>query len=136
LSANPEVAEVQKTYRDRISRMSIDEYVTGEDANTFINAFDKLFSLHDLFKEKLLLRYEDLIHIPDQFIAEINSFNRLNPSALKKIYEQTRPRDEIDLYSHKRSGKTGQYKHILHPNSVKKLNIMFEGILEKLNYQI
>jgi hypothetical protein len=136
ISHNPDVASSQKEFTKRISMLTIDEYATGEGAEAFLYAFEKMFRFHSLFKNKLVLRYEDLVDRPKIFIKALNDFEQLKPAVIENLYNNSRPLNTVDIKSHKRSGRSGQYKYELHPQSINKLNNMFYDILKKLNYEL
>jgi hypothetical protein len=120
----------------KISKQTIDEYATAESAEGLLYAFQEMLRLHLLFKNKLILRYEDLVDHPKKFIKSLNDFEHLDTGFIETLYNNSRPLNIVDIKSHKRSGIPGQYKYELQPQSINKLNNMFYDILQKLNYEL
>jgi hypothetical protein len=134
LSKNVEMRELQTKNLSTMMNQSIDQYATGEFSHHLLRSFENMFFLYDRCKDKILLRYEDLIHSPDLFISELNNFAKVDRNTINKLYYASRPLDLPDVNSHKRSGKTGQYTHELQPDTILKLNKLFDCVLKTLKY--
>ena len=83
-------------------------------------------------------KYEDMIERPAEFIRSFASFinvditeNKINEIVAAEL---VLPEKE-DVQNHRRSGKKGQYKKKLSPESIELLNSKFEGVLKSLGYE-
>ena len=123
----------QKELKNKIRNMGIDQYAltTVEEIKKH---FDMVETLHDSCERSVILRYEDMISHFDTFINELKKYIRLSESTIKKMYEDSRPKQKVDNCSHRRSGKHGQFRKDLQKDTIQILNQKLENILIQYQY--
>jgi hypothetical protein len=133
LSSNPNICNEQISNSNSMKSQSIDEYAINV-SKTFLECFNYMFFLLEKNKYNIILKYEELILYPNNFIDKLNNFCELDNDAKNIIIHSTRPNETIKLSSHKRSGKIRQFESELKQETQEKLYKTFHGILKKLDY--
>lgn len=134
LSAVEEVRNIQIANRDRILAKTLDDFVLN-DAEPKATQFLRLYETAKLPKRSIILKYEDMVNDFDRFMEKLLSFVTIEEPVIRTIYEETRPREEEDIYEHKRSGKVGGFRDKLEENTIKELNKKFEEVLTLFDYE-
>lgn len=83
----------------------------------------------------IVLRYEDLIENFDHFAKGLTTHMDFPSSAIRQIYQQTRPKGEEDPTSHRRSGAVGDFRKKLKAETVVELNERLKEILSHFGYK-
>lgn len=133
LSDIPEVRARQEARRARIASQTIDEFVL-EDSCRWINAFDAMSVVLDACPRSVLLRYEDMVGAWPVFERGLTRHLSFTPSALREIYDRSRPRAKEDAGAHKRSGKSGGFREKLRPETILELDRAFARVLERYGF--
>lgn len=133
ISLVPEIARQQLRDRKDIQTRTIDEYVL-DCVNTTLGHFELIARLSDACRQAVVLRYEDMISDWPQFVRSLSRFADFEDSVLSQIYAQTRPRESMDISSHRRSGQTGQFRDHLEPATVRAVNKILMPVLERHHY--
>jgi hypothetical protein len=115
--------------------MTINQYAL-KNAPIFNKFYERFFKMHDSCNDKILLRYENLIQTPNDFIAKLNGFAKISQEAQHNLFHASRPLESIHIHSHKRSAKTNQYMYELNSDTITQLNLIFKEVLKKLDYQV
>ncbi len=132
-SPNLGIKSYQEKRRKNIQSLTLDQYVI-EESYAVRDRFNIIFDLMQRYENKLFLKYEDMIHRYDYFYDSLNNFITLDDVIANKIYKETRPNENEDLSSHKRSGKTGAYLDKLKPETITQLNVILDDVLKKFDY--
>jgi len=125
----------QEELRGQIQAVSLDEYVLAAAHETSEN-FRLLGELHSACERSVLLKYEDLIHNFDHFIAEFSKQVSLAPAVVQEIYQRSRPVKKEDNSSHRRSGQVGGFRGKLKEETVQALSRELAPILERFQYEV
>ncbi len=134
-SPNAKIREHQRRRRERIQKMTLDEYVLSEVHNIKWK-FEKIDALRDELPNHLFIRYEEMIHDFETFFAALADYTSLDGKLAEQIYRQTRPNKTEDPTKHKRSGKTGAYLDKLDTATIDELNRVLEPTLKKFGYEV
>ncbi len=134
-SPNKKIREYQHKRREKIQKMTLDEYVLYEAPNIQWK-FEKINSLRQELPHHLFIRYEEMIHDFETFFATLAEYTGLNKNLFEKMHKQTRPNDTEDPTKHKRSGKTEAYLGKLKPETIEKLNHILGPTLTKFGYSV
>lgn len=129
----PEIMDRQLRLRDKITKLSLDEYVLDA-VDRKIASFSVATSVVNQSSSCLLLRYEDMINQFDKFSLALKSSLPISQSVLDKIYSASRPISAEDVNSHKRSGIVGSYNSKLKDETVRELNSRLANVLVSFNY--
>lgn len=132
LSKNNEIKETQLESRRVIELQSIDDFVLVR-ANELKKRMNTLYQLIN-FKDHLVLKYEDMILDFDKFYSRLDNYIGLKNNVKINLFESTRPRKVEMENEHKRSGKVGGYIGKLESETIDKLNIIFNDLLERFDY--
>lgn len=133
-SKNSQVASEFLIFRKNMSTLSLDEYVI-RDLPKVMQRLETLYTISKSCKHSLILKYEDLINNFDNFMMDFNKYISIPEEIKQELYRASRPRDIEDPLAHKRSGKIGQYKEKLKPETIHKLNKTLKPVLEKFGYK-
>ena len=133
LSPDNEIRKKQKQHRKKLQLQTIDEYVL-ESAPIVQSHFVMLDTISNAFGESVIIKYEDMIDNWDYFISGLTKFINIKQTILNEIYKQSRPLENEDNKSHRRSGRPNAFKDKLKIETVNSLNITFKDTLEKYNY--
>jgi hypothetical protein len=134
MSSNPIINENYLKTRGRLQSENIDEAVMRV-AKNFVLQFEKLNNISQTCNSSVLLRYEDLVNHFDDFIKEFNRYISIPEDRINELYIASRPNEDEDISAHKRSGKIGQYKEKLKPETIVNLNKIFKPVLNKFGYE-
>ena len=132
-SQNKEITDYQVKRRQTIQGMTIDEYAIYA-APGLKEKFAVISSLGRDARDKVLLKYEEMIDRFDDFYERLSDFVELNEGVRDKIFEQTRPRDREEPLHHKRKGKPGDYKVKLKEETLHQINAILKETLTDFGY--
>src|SRR5204862_206540 len=121
ISANPESANHLQKLRAQIQAESLDDFVIRM-APDVLRRFERLYSVSKTCKRGTVLKYEDLIDHFDTFMTAFSAYISIPDKRKKDVFMISRPRRREDPSAHKRSGKIGQYRQKLKPETVRALN--------------
>lgn len=116
----------------------IDTYVL-EYSNELLKRYEKYISLLSRNKLTYSYRYEDIYTDPIKWIKLILNDLSIKPSAnamTQTIIEAAFSRVSEDEYVFNRSGTSGSFREKLRPETVIKLNEVFENVLNTMGYHI
>jgi len=128
-----ELSEKQDERKLEIQNKTIDEFAL-EFAQRWLNGFQILDRLVKVCERGVVLKYEDMIYSWESFANDLTQYVDIKPTVLTKIYEKSRPRENEDKSSHRRSGKMGQFRAELKGETIKSLNTTFETVLKRFQY--
>lgn len=131
----PEIRRSQEEQRARLLAQSVDEYAL-ESADRQIRHFTTIHELAQVCRRSVILKYEDMIDHFDYFSSQLTQHIDIHPHVLRQIECRSRPRDRERQGSHRRSGRTGGFRHRLQPATIDALNHRLSGILENFNYPV
>lgn len=127
------VKDLQVKRRAEIQQASIDDYATSVAIDIQSN-FKRLARLSNACTRSVTLKFEDMLQNWEGFAISLTNHIDIKPSALERIYLQTRPRGSVYRDSHRRSGKAGQFRQELKPGTIRYLNEVFDDALVKFDY--
>lgn len=134
LSPDNEIRKKQKQHRKKLQHQTIDEYVL-ESAPIVHSHFVMLDTISNACGKSVIIKYEDMIDNWDYFINGLTKFINIKQTILAEIYKQSRPLENEDNKSHRRSGRPNSFKEKLKTETVISLNDVFKDTLEKYNYK-
>lgn len=134
ISPNKEIAEIQLYHRKLAEEVGIN-YFVKEMAPLVKENFSLITRVLAFSRERILLRYEDMINCFEKFSKKISSFIPVEEKVLEELYKQSRPNEISEIDKHKRSGKTGQYKYELNTDTQEFLNDIFENVRTVFCYE-
>ena len=117
----------------KIKELDVDEYARVW-APRLLGNFETLEKLSDACDRSVVLRYEDMVDNWDRFIEGLTTCLPLKQATIEQIYQKTRPRKTEDKMAHHRSGKAGQFRTHLTPETVAFLNETFGRVIERFQY--
>lgn len=132
-SANPEIQKTFQAQRDLLQNTSLGEF-TLERTAIILTRFQILHELSQSCKQKVILKYEDLVNNFEGFMAGFEQYINIPRERKQELYLASRPLQEEDHAAHKRSGKIGQYKEKLTPAMQQKITAIFRPMLELFGY--
>lgn len=132
-SKNKVLERVQLVQRDRINKMSLDEYVLSEAPN-YQKYFDLCLSLIERCPNHVVLKYEDMVLDFDSFYQQLNEAMPLDVGIKEKMFLVSRPKITEDLDSHKRSGQVRGFLDKLRPETTRELDQILQKTLNEFNY--
>jgi hypothetical protein len=122
--------------RKKIKNQNIDEFVlerTEEFSGIYNQYKDNILNLRGV----VFVRYEDMISNPKNFITKLYNILDIdiNNKDIDKIVKDRMimPKEE-QKYSHRRSGKSGQYLDKLKPETIRIINLKFENIISVFGF--
>lgn len=133
LNSNKERRSEQLKKRKLIQSLTVDEYVI-RNAERQIENFNALKTIADNCKNKVILKYEDMIENFDLFSKNLKTIVSISDDVVQNIYERSRPKKSIDNQSHRRSGALKRYTKDLKPETITILNKKLKGILDEFKY--
>ncbi len=134
LSKVKEIRDEQIANRNRLLALTLDGFVLN-DAEYVGNQFLRLYETAQLPKRSVILKYEDMVDDFENFMEKFRGFVTLEDAVVETIYDRTRPREEEDIYQHKRSGKVGGFRDKLEANTIEALNQKLEEVLTRFEYE-
>jgi len=135
LSPIDEIREMQEKARSEIQSKTLDEYVL-EAAGGILSNFETVAMLSKVCNRSVVLRYEDMLSDWDRFAQDLTKYVSIKQPVLTQIYEQSRPRDEEDVTSHRRSGKARGFEKKLERATIDSINVLFEDVLKRFRYDV
>lgn len=130
-----EKANRQLGIRENIQSLAIDDYVL-KNLNKQIDDFNLVVKMSSKCNMNVILKYEDMVDDFDSFISDFNKIVYLNDDIVKTLYTETRPKEKVDIHSHKRSGESRRFVKELKPETIKELNKGLNSILNQFGYKI
>jgi hypothetical protein len=122
--------------RKKAKNQNIDEFVLDR-VDEFINIYDQYKNNILHLKGVMFVRYEDMISNPKDFIIKLYEILNINidNEYINQIVKDrmTMPKKE-QKYSHRRSGKSGQYLDKLRPETVKIINSKLENVINTFGF--
>jgi hypothetical protein len=105
---------------------------------------EEFSGIYNQYKDKILnlrgvvfVRYEDMISNPKNFITKLYNILDIdiNNKDIDKIVKDRMimPKEE-QKYSHRRSGKSGQYLDKLKPETIRIINLKLENIISVFGF--
>ena len=70
----------------------------------------------------------------DSFIFQLKSILDLEIDVIENIYRKSRPRENVDISSHQRSGSIRQFEKELQQKTVNLLNFKLKDVLNDYGY--
>lgn len=131
----PEIAKKQLQERKEALRKTVDQYVL-DSAEELLKDFETLYQLTKYCNQSVVIKYEDMINNWDYFAENLTKYIEIRPDVLQKIYQKSRPVKKENKNSHRRSGKTEQFKTQLENTTIFRLNKILNTILTLFNYKI
>lgn len=128
-----EIRERQAQARIELQSQTIDEYAVDRAARIAAN-FETLDMLSQACERRVVLRYEDMIDNWELFVADLTRYINIRPAVLSQIFKQSRPREEEDNSSHRRSGQVGDFRRKLKTETILTLNGVFAAVLKRFHY--
>lgn len=134
LSSVPEIQEEQEKTKSEIQSQTIDEYAM-KSAHRILSHFETVDKLSKACNRSVILKYEDMVDNWDFFAKNLTKYIDINQTVIAQIYEKSRPMEKEDITSHRRSGKTGDFRSKLKAETIISLNTTFKAILERFQYE-
>jgi hypothetical protein len=134
--SHPIISKNITEMRKKALSESLDEFVLRK-APEFARKYEEYrrFLYHN--PNCLFVKYESMLYESSEFLEEIQSFVDipLSQEVVCRILEEelTLPQNE-DIHRHRRSGRTGDFADKLQPNTVSKLNDLFEDSLDVFGF--
>jgi len=124
--------------REKALNMTVDEFVL-EQADIYLSRY-QIYCKELLNKKNVLFtKYEDMIYDFKKWLGFILNFLKfeVKQETIEKIInKQDFDVQTEDITKHKRQVVPGDYKRKLQPATIKKLNLKYKVILERLDYKI
>ena len=89
---------------------------------------------HQGCERSVIIKYEDMIHDFALFTGQLGRHIVLDKHVIQEIYLRSRPKQEEDKQSHRRSGKTEGFRSKLKQETIESLNHRLEQALAKFGY--
>lgn len=134
-SPNPQMAPGLHNLRTQIQSESLDEFAIRM-APDVLKRFEGLYTVSQTCKHGAVLKYEDLIEHFDNFMCIFDRYISIPAKHKRDLYTLSRPRATEDPSAHKRSGKPGQYRQKLKPETIHTINQILRPVLEHFNYPL
>ena len=135
LNSHEEKRKDMLALREKIQNTTIDNYVIDY-AEQQLSFFNTIIDIHLNSEEGILVKYEDLVDNFDKFIHQLRTILPISDKGALKLKSDSRPKNEVDENSHRRSGKPGRYKQELRQSTILELNSILEPVLKRLDYHI
>lgn len=132
-SKDPELAAYQKKRRDRYCNMTLNECVLKE-APKVREKFMHMKRLMDSSDRFIHLKYEEMVLHFDEFFDKLAGFAPLDGGAYEKLLSDSRPMNNEDQMSHRRSGAVGDYKNKLDRSTIELLDNELNDVLRAFSY--
>jgi hypothetical protein len=132
-----EVSTAKMLQKRRMTQVQgIDEFVL-ERLEEFANIYEQ-YKLNVLpLDGSIFVRYEDMISNPKDFIIKLYKIIKINIDSehIEEIVKNrmAMPKKE-DKYSHRRSGKSGQYLEKLNSKTIKAINSRLANVIDAFGY--
>ncbi|PZD75243.1 hypothetical protein C1752_00338 [Acaryochloris thomasi RCC1774] len=136
----------EKTERELIQSMSIDEYVLQATTDsTFHNLLERYTPILEIARSKnpdtIIVKYEDMVTNFNRWLPSIIDVFNFNPIQSKILltkylfkHRNSFNPPKTEKQAHKRKITPGDHKNKLKPETIEKLNEMFAEILQECNY--
>jgi hypothetical protein len=128
------IREQQEIQREKILAQSLDEYVLGY-ADGMSKNFTTLYELFCVCERSVILKYEDLINNYEYLIDHLVKYIVMEKDIVQEIYKRSRPKQQEDLGSHRRSGQVGCFRDKLSEKNLLSLNSKLEAVLQVFEYE-
>jgi hypothetical protein len=123
----------QLELRKKIQNQSIDDYAI-ENCDHLKKSFEILIKIQKNARNTTNLRYEDMINNFLKFSDKLNAVLEFDNDIYSEFYELTRPLENINKNSHKRSGNPGDYQKEFKEETIQYLNKNLRKVLDHFNY--
>ena len=130
--SNSAAEERFRKERQAIKDLDIDSFVLQEANNWVEPVYSDYRELRETASDALFLSYQSFAEDTEKFVTELCGFLDVvpPPGAIGKLAAEARPIQSAEKMSHKRSGKTGQFRDKLRPETVNVLNTQLAGVLD------
>jgi hypothetical protein len=129
-----EIQQQQRRLRELIRGKTIDDYAL-EVAASILNGFQIIDRLAQACEQGIVLKYEDMIDNWENFSSGLTKYLDISRKTLRHTYKRSRPLENEDETSHRRSGKPGAYKAKLLTPTVDSLNLILAPVLTRFHYE-
>lgn len=113
--------------------LGIDRYVL-EKADRFLAGCERAARLVAESPSTHVLRYEDMVDDWDAFLERLQSVFDLSAETIRNVAVESRPNAVERSGAHKRSGRTGDHRRKLTPETVDAITSRFTSFLETFGY--
>lgn len=122
--------------RNKIQQQSIDDYVIEQAFKWIVPMFENYKKIYDETQNKIYLKYDYYTSDTKSFLKEIfNYFDIIDENCINQLHKISNPIQETtNENSHKRSGKSGQWKVSLSKETQIKLNKILLPILRDWDF--
>lgn len=130
---NSEVRQRFLKNRAEIQALGIDEYVLKKAAENIIPRFERFRGLAQTAPGALFLTYDEFSQHTDVFLRKVTDYLEIDLSeeSIEKLSNFASPIQKgAPKLEHKRSGKSGQWKNELKPETADELNRILAPILD------
>lgn len=135
LSPVAEIREQQLRERGEVQSMTLDDYALSQAEERRRN-FACLDDLYTACSRGVLLRYEDMVEDFDRFAEGLCTHLDIRPRVLRNLERRSRPRRQADNSQHRRSGRPGQFREVLRPETISRLNEQLGETLKVFGYEL
>jgi hypothetical protein len=133
-SAVAEIQARQMALRNQIQAKTIDSYAL-DSADAILQNLEAIDKLSRGCERSIVIKYEDLINRFEYFIHQLTLYLNFNNSVRKQIFERSRPKQNENTSSHRRSGLPGGFRNKLNDETITSLNTKFKGVLRRFEYE-
>jgi hypothetical protein len=128
-----EIRDQEEATRSSIQAKSLDEYVLAS-AKVQAKNFKTLNELASACERSIILKYENMINNFDYFISKLSNHIHIEENVAREIYLRSRPKQQEDITSHRRSGQVGGFRCKLNEKTIDALNRSLEETLTIFGY--
>jgi len=133
MSVDETFKEYQMQLREKYQKMTVDDCVLEEVDKVKVK-FLQMKALMEASEDFIHLKYETMVFDFDVMYESLRNYVPLSNDIREDFFKQTRPRAIVNIANHRRSGGVGDYKNILHPETIKVLNRELEDVLRWFGY--
>lgn len=129
-----QIREAQEALRAQIQQMTMDEYILSF-ADQTLRHFETIRCLDNVCGRSVVLKYEDMIDDFEYFSVQLTKYLNIKQPILQRLFEDSRPKQRENIFSHRRSGKAGGFRNRLMQPAIDILNAKFGDVLEYFQYE-
>ena len=129
----PEIARLQEQRRSEALELGIDAFCV-QTAPKILENYSTIRRIQSLGKEKIMLRYEDMIEDFSTFSANLRTFVPVEDKVMERLFHDSRPLERENTSHHKRSGAIGSFHNKLQPQTIEKINHQLQDVLVHFRY--
>lgn len=130
----PEMREAQQAQKEYIQSLSVDEYVIQKVDHQVIT-FERIHELASICENSVVLKYEDMITKFDEFKSNLLRNLSVDDHVMEELFLRSRPKNNEDTTSHRRSGIVGGFREKLKPKTIHEINKKLNDVLTKFEYE-